>query len=113
MKAKADRDEASPYAALLATQDVVEKCKLLRATGGNRTKTPGPGAQLVIRALAYGPGVGLTSRLKCPLKRRRGVPSLIEFARIVHTTGAGNPPLTMSQIVARDHSHWGYNSSIL
>ncbi|XP_039448285.1 40S ribosomal protein S14-like [Culex pipiens pallens] len=50
MKAKTDRDEASP--ALLATQDVVEKCKLLRATGGNRTKTPGPGAQLVLRALA-------------------------------------------------------------
>ncbi|EDS45460.1 40S ribosomal protein S14-B [Culex quinquefasciatus] len=48
MKAKADRDEASPYAA----QDVVEKCKSLRATGGNRTKTPGPGAQLVLRALA-------------------------------------------------------------
>ncbi|EDS28227.1 40S ribosomal protein S14 [Culex quinquefasciatus] len=52
MKAKADRDEASPYAA----QDVVEKCKSLRATGGNRTKTPGPGAQLVLRALAYESG---------------------------------------------------------
>ena len=42
---KADRDEASPYAAMLAAQDVAEKCKLigitalhikLRATGGNR-----------------------------------------------------------------------------
>ena len=45
MKVKADRDEASPYAAMLAAQDVAEKCKLigitalhikLRATGGNR-----------------------------------------------------------------------------
>lgn len=45
MKVKADRDEASPYAAMLAAQDVAEKCKLvgitalhikLRATGGTR-----------------------------------------------------------------------------
>ena len=50
---KADRDEASPYAAMLAAQDVVIKCKELgitglhikmRATGGNKIKTPGPGA---------------------------------------------------------------------
>ncbi|KAG8176272.1 hypothetical protein JTE90_022445 [Oedothorax gibbosus] len=61
MKVKADRDEASPYAAMLAAQDVAEKCKLigitalhikLRATGGTRTKTPGPGAQSALRALA-------------------------------------------------------------
>ena len=61
MKVKADRDEASPYAAMLAAQDVVAKCKELgigglhikmRATGGNRTKTPGPGAQSALRALA-------------------------------------------------------------
>ncbi|XP_016997610.1 small ribosomal subunit protein uS11A-like [Drosophila takahashii] len=61
MKVKADRDEASPYAAMLAAQDVAEKCKLLgitalniklRATGGNKTKTPGPGAQSALRALA-------------------------------------------------------------
>merc|ERR1712053_45128 len=54
MKVKADRDEASPYAAMLAAQDVAERCKQLgitalhiklRATGGNKTKTPGPGAQ--------------------------------------------------------------------
>lgn len=47
MKVKADRDEASPYAAMLAAQDVAERCKevgitavhvKLRATGGNRTK---------------------------------------------------------------------------
>ncbi len=61
MKVKADRDEASPYAAMLAAQDVAQKCKDLgigglhikmRATGGNRTKTPGPGAQSALRALA-------------------------------------------------------------
>merc|ERR1711890_187129 len=61
MKVKADRDEASPYAAMLAAQDGAEKSKplgitalhiKLRATGGNRTKTPGPGAQSALRALA-------------------------------------------------------------
>ncbi|GMF24635.1 unnamed protein product [Phytophthora lilii] len=61
MKVKADRDEASPYAAMLAAQDVAAKCKdvgvtalhiKIRATGGNRTKTPGPGAQSALRALA-------------------------------------------------------------
>ena len=60
MKVKADRDE-SPYAAMLAAQDVAARCKevgvtalhvKLRATGGNRTKTPGPGAQSALRALA-------------------------------------------------------------
>ncbi|TPX59350.1 hypothetical protein PhCBS80983_g02555 [Powellomyces hirtus] len=61
MKVKADRDESSPYAAMLAAQDVAVKCKevgitavhiKLRATGGNGTKTPGPGAQSALRALA-------------------------------------------------------------
>ena len=61
MKVKADRDEASPYAAMLAAQDVSEKIKTLgitalhiklRATGGTRSKTPGPGAQSALRALA-------------------------------------------------------------
>ena len=61
MKVKADRDESSPYAAMLAAQDVAARCKeigvtalhvKLRATGGNRTKTPGPGAQSALRALA-------------------------------------------------------------
>lgn len=42
---KADRDESSPYAAMLAAQDVAQRCKelgitalhiKLRATGGNR-----------------------------------------------------------------------------
>lgn len=61
MKVKADRDESSPYAAMLAAQDVAAKCKevgisavhvRIRATGGTRTKTPGPGAQSALRALA-------------------------------------------------------------
>ena len=90
---KADRDESSPYAAMLAAQDISQRCKVnrysictcyllkipchhlfisrftdplatsqelginalhikLRATGGNKTKTPGPGAQSALRALA-------------------------------------------------------------
>eukprot|EP00924_Labyrinthula_sp_SR-Ha-C_P004237 augustus_masked-scaffold_3-processed-gene-18.4-mRNA-1 protein AED:0.03 eAED:0.03 QI:0/-1/0/1/-1/1/1/0/151 len=61
MKVKADRDESSPYAAMLAAQDVAAKCKelgvtalhiKLRATGGTTAKTPGPGAQAALRALA-------------------------------------------------------------
>merc|ERR1712211_201250 len=61
MKVKADRDEASPYAAMLAAQDVAARCQnlgitalhiKLRATGGTRSKTPGPGAQSALRALA-------------------------------------------------------------
>lgn len=61
MKVKADRDESSPYAAMLAAQDVAARCKevgitavhvKLRATGGTKTKTPGPGGQSALRALA-------------------------------------------------------------
>lgn len=61
MKVKADRDESSPYAAMLAAQDVAEKCKELgitalhikvRGTGGNKARSPGPGAQSALRALA-------------------------------------------------------------
>ena len=46
MKVKADRDESSPYAAMLAAQDVATRCKELginalhikiRATGGRNT----------------------------------------------------------------------------
>uniref|UniRef100_A0A4X2LJT6 Small ribosomal subunit protein uS11 n=1 Tax=Vombatus ursinus TaxID=29139 RepID=A0A4X2LJT6_VOMUR len=53
--------ESSPYAAAMAAQDVAQRCKELGitalhtklwATGGNRTKTPGPGAQSALRALA-------------------------------------------------------------
>ena len=61
MKVKADREESSPYAAMLAAQDVVARCKecgitalhiKLRGTGGVKTKAPGPGAQSALRALA-------------------------------------------------------------
>ncbi|KAA0199371.1 Ribosomal protein S14 [Fasciolopsis buskii] len=61
MKVKADRDESSPYAAMLAAQDVAEKCRLLginalhiriRATGGTKARTPSPAAQSALRALA-------------------------------------------------------------
>lgn len=61
MEVKADRDESSPYAAMMASQKVAERLKELgvtaihikmRATGGNKTKTPGPGAQAAMRALA-------------------------------------------------------------
>eukprot|EP00919_Chromeraceae_sp_WS-2016_P048171 GHVR01114130.1.p1 GENE.GHVR01114130.1~~GHVR01114130.1.p1 ORF type:complete len:151 (+),score=43.18 GHVR01114130.1:159-611(+) len=61
MKVKADRDESSPYAAMMAAQDVAVRCKelgvtalhiKLRAVGGTRTKSPGPGAQSALRALA-------------------------------------------------------------
>jgi small subunit ribosomal protein S14e len=47
MKVKADRDESSPYAAMLAAQDVAARCKELgitalhvkiRATGGKQFK---------------------------------------------------------------------------
>ncbi|CAM4571048.1 unnamed protein product [Lepidochelys kempii] len=46
---------------MLAAQDVAQQCRelgitalhiKLRATGGNRTKTPGPGAQSALGALA-------------------------------------------------------------
>lgn len=78
MKVKADRDEPSPYAAMLASQDgstllhcpvprgpspflVAKRCQQvgiaalhikIRGTGGTSTKTPGPGAQAALRALA-------------------------------------------------------------
>ncbi|KAK1349065.1 ribosomal protein S11 [Hamiltosporidium tvaerminnensis] len=60
MMVKADRDESSPYAAMLAAQEVVNRCKArgidavhirLRARGGMRSRVPGPGAQSAIRAL--------------------------------------------------------------
>jgi small subunit ribosomal protein S14e len=54
MKVKADRDESSPYAAMLAAQDVAQRCKelgitalhiKLRATGGNRYGRLGLGSK--------------------------------------------------------------------
>jgi len=61
MKVRADRDESSPYAAMQAAKDVADRLKelginsihiRLRATGGSMSKTPGPGAQAALRALA-------------------------------------------------------------
>mmetsp|Transcript_2159 Transcript_2159/g.6434 ORF Transcript_2159/g.6434 Transcript_2159/m.6434 type:complete len:152 (+) Transcript_2159:103-558(+) len=61
MEVKADRDESSPYAAMIASQKVAERLKelgvtaihiKLRATGGNKSRTPGPGAQSAMRALS-------------------------------------------------------------
>merc|ERR1719265_2768643 len=61
MKVNADRDDSSPYAAMLAAQDVAARLKelnvgsvhiKLRAVGGTKTKSPGPGAQSALRALA-------------------------------------------------------------
>jgi len=61
MKVKADREESSPYAAMLAAVDVCKELQLvginaihikIRGFGGVGAKTPGPGAQSAIRALA-------------------------------------------------------------
>lgn len=61
MKVKADREESSPYAAMMASQDVFNRLKVLgvnaihfkvRGRGGIDTRTPGPGAQAAMRALA-------------------------------------------------------------
>ena len=61
MKVKADREESSPYAAMLAAVDVVKALQpvginaihiKVRGFGGVEAKTPGPGAQSAIRALA-------------------------------------------------------------
>ena len=61
MKVKADREESSPYAAMLAAQDVYARLKQLgvtaihikmRGKGGSNTRALGPGAQPALRALA-------------------------------------------------------------
>ena len=61
MKVKADREESSPYAAMMAAADVYNRLKVLgvnaihikvRGRGGIDTRTPGPGAQAAMRALA-------------------------------------------------------------
>jgi len=58
---KADRFESSPYAAMKAASTVASIAKAkgitaihikVRAVGGTGPKTPGPGAQAAIRALA-------------------------------------------------------------
>ncbi|CAI2381905.1 unnamed protein product [Moneuplotes crassus] len=61
MKVKSDREESSPYAAMLAAVDVAAELKKvgintihikMRGKGGVGTKTPGPGGQIALRALA-------------------------------------------------------------
>ncbi len=61
MIVRADRDESSPYAAMQAAQRAADEAKSkgivgvhikVRAPGGNGPRTPGPGAQAAIRALA-------------------------------------------------------------
>ncbi|NWF87156.1 30S ribosomal protein S11 [Candidatus Bathyarchaeota archaeon] len=61
MFVKADRMESSPYAAMRSANAVAEIAKdkgitaihiKVRAPGGSRPRTPGPGAQAAIRALA-------------------------------------------------------------
>ena len=61
MFVKADRYESSPYAAMQTALHVAETAKdkgitaihiKVRAPGGHGPKTPGPGAQAAIRALA-------------------------------------------------------------
>ncbi len=61
MMVKSDREEGKPYAAMQATLKIVSNLKekgithvhvRIRAPGGNGLKTPGPGAQAVIRTMA-------------------------------------------------------------
>ncbi len=61
MVVKADKDESSPYAAMRAAERVADAAKekgiegihvKIRAPGGNKSSSPGPGAQAAIRALA-------------------------------------------------------------
>jgi len=61
MVVRAAKDEASPYAAMKAAERVADAARekgidslhvKVRAPGGNKSKSPGPGAQAAIRALA-------------------------------------------------------------
>ncbi len=61
MVVKAARDESSPYAAMKAADLVASVIRekgydtvhvRVRAAGGNKSRSPGPGAQAAIRALA-------------------------------------------------------------
>jgi len=60
MFVKADRQEPSPFAAMRAAYAASEEAKskgynslhvMVRARGGNKSRTPGPGVQAVLRAL--------------------------------------------------------------
>ena len=70
MKVKADRDESSPYAAMLAAQDVAQRIKVRERRGGERkpkaAAAPGRSARSerrgrpgLVRALRPPPGSGL------------------------------------------------------
>ncbi len=61
MVVKAARDESSPYTAMQMATQIADQAKSkgiigvhvkVRAPGGNRQKSPGPGAQAAIRAMA-------------------------------------------------------------
>jgi small subunit ribosomal protein S11 len=61
MVVKAQKDQGSPYAAMKAAERVADSAKekgfdtvivKVRAPGGNKESSPGPGAQAAIRALA-------------------------------------------------------------
>ncbi len=61
MVVKAAKDESSPYAAMTAARVVAEQAMekginainiRVRGPGGNKSKSPGPGAQAAIRSLA-------------------------------------------------------------
>jgi small subunit ribosomal protein S11 len=61
MVVKAAKDEASPYAAMRAAERAADAARekgidsihiKIRAPGGNKSTSPGPGAQAAIRALA-------------------------------------------------------------
>ena len=58
---KAARDESSPYTAMQMANEIADKIRdkgitgvniKVRAPGGNRHRSPGPGAQAAIRAFA-------------------------------------------------------------
>jgi len=61
MVVRAAKDEASPYAAMKAAERIADAARekgidslhvKVRAPGGHKSKSPGPGAQAAIRALA-------------------------------------------------------------
>lgn len=61
MMVKADREEGKPYAAIQAASKIVNEVKnrginglhiMIRAPGGHGVKTPGAGAQAVVRSIA-------------------------------------------------------------
>lgn len=61
MVTKADREESSPYTAMQMANQLAEKIRdkgvtglhiKVRAPGGNKQRSPGPGAQAAIRAFA-------------------------------------------------------------